>query len=58
MADRWTLADLDLAAFQHLHVQALCRATWDGRTGVGILEQLAIGRHGPSGFDGLFDMAR
>jgi hypothetical protein len=56
--DRWRLADLDPTAFQHLHVQALCTATWGDKVGVGILEQLAIGRHDPSGFEGLFDMAK
>jgi hypothetical protein len=58
MADRWKLAELDVTAFPHLHVQALCRATWGDRVGVGILEQLAIGRHAPSGFEGLFDFAK
>jgi hypothetical protein len=46
---------------EHLHIQALCRATHvapDGTrtTGVGILEQLAIGPH-PSGLTGFFDPA-
>ena len=44
---------------QHIHVQALCDATYlapDGSTerGVGILEQLAIGNH-PTGLHGIFD---
>lgn len=65
--ERWKLADVDPMAIQHLHVQALCRATWRStggsaapreRTGVGILEQLAIGRHLPSGFAELLDAAR
>jgi hypothetical protein len=58
MGERWKLADLDPMAFPHLHVQALCRATWGERTGVGILEQLVIGRHLPSGFTELLDAAR
>lgn len=53
--ERWTLRDLDPMAIQHLHVQALCRATWGDRVGVGILEQLVIGRHAPSGFRELLD---
>jgi hypothetical protein len=66
--DRWKLAELDPMAFQHLHVQALCRATWrpsaaangeqPARVGVGILEQLVIGPHQPSGFTELIDPAR
>jgi hypothetical protein len=60
--ERWTLAELSPMAPQHLHVQALCRATLtgDGRTreGVGVLEQLVIGPHGPSGFREILDPAR
>jgi hypothetical protein len=58
LGERWKLADLDPMAFQHLHVQALCTARWGDRTGVGILEQLVIGRHTPSGFLELLDGAR
>jgi hypothetical protein len=44
---------------EHLHVQALCDATYvgpDGSSehGTGILEQLAIGDH-PTGLSGIFD---
>jgi hypothetical protein len=44
---------------QHVHVQAICDATYvgpDGATeqGLGILEQLAIGNH-PTGLKGIFD---
>ena len=42
---------------QHLHIQSLCRATFGDRSGIGILEQLVIGPHQPSGFTGLFDGA-
>ena len=60
-ADEWRLADLDPAAPQHTHVQQLVRATHhrpDGaRYGIGVLEQLAIGEHHPSGLHGLFDGA-
>jgi hypothetical protein len=46
---------------EHVHIQALSQATYDGpdgehEEGVGILEQLAIGPH-PSGLTGLFDPA-
>jgi hypothetical protein len=44
---------------QNLHVQAVCDATYvapDGskESGIGILEQLAIGLH-PTGLNGIFD---
>lgn len=55
--DEWRLDDLDPAAPHHTHVQQLVRARWGDRTGVGVLEQLAIGDHEPSGLRGLFDGA-
>ncbi len=56
-------ADVDRTAPQHFHVQALSDVIWrdaDGRErrGRGVLEQLAIGAHAPSGFAGLMDLAR
>jgi hypothetical protein len=56
LVERWKLAELDPLELTHLHVQALCRATWGGRQGVGVLEQLVIGPH-PSGFRDLLDGA-
>ena len=55
-------ADADRRLPHHFHVQALSEATWTGgdgreRTGRGVLEQLAIGAHAPSGFAGLTDVA-
>jgi hypothetical protein len=55
--DEWRLDDLDPTAPQHVHVQQLVRATRGGRRGIGVLEQLAIGDHAPSGLSGLFDPA-
>jgi hypothetical protein len=55
--DELVLAELDPAEPQHTHVQQLVWATWGDRTGVGVLEQLAIGDHEPSGLHGLFDGA-
>ncbi len=40
-----------------IHVQQVVRATWGDRAGLGVLEQLAIGPHSPSGFRDLFDGA-
>ncbi len=56
------LAAADEAEFPNNHVQALVAATLtvDGERhdGRGVLEQLIIGPHAPSGFAELFDMAR
>jgi hypothetical protein len=55
--ERWPLPVADPFAPHHLHVQTLCRATWGDRHGTGILEQLVIGPHAPTGLTGLFDGA-
>ena len=54
------LADVDMAQPGNLHVQALCEVTSrDGAgheaVGRGILEQLALGPHAPSGLTGVLD---
>ncbi|WP_420453600.1 hypothetical protein [Ilumatobacter sp.] len=57
--DRWDLPVADPTAPHHVHVQTVVTATTSGAVGVheglGVLEQLAIGRHDPSGLSGLFD---
>lgn len=58
-AERFSLPVATPCSRQHLHVQALCDATYrapDGSTesGIGILEQMAIGQH-PTGLTGIFD---
>jgi hypothetical protein len=55
--ETWVVADLDPLDPRHVHVQQLVKASWGERTGVGVLEQLAIGPHEPSGLTGLFDGA-
>jgi hypothetical protein len=55
--DAERLAEVDPNDPLHLHVQALCDARLtlaDGveRRGQGVLEQLILGRHAPSGLDG------
>jgi hypothetical protein len=55
--ETWTLADLDPMEPRHLHVQQLCRARAGSREGVGVLEQLVIGPHAPSGFRSILDPA-
>jgi len=50
--------DLDPEAPENIHVQQVVTVADDqGRTGIGALEQLVIGPHGPSGLTGLFDGA-
>lgn len=56
-AEEWKLSELDPLDFRHLHVQQLSRARWGEREGVGVLEQLVIGPHAPSGFRDLLDGA-
>ena len=58
----FVVADLDRAQPHHFHIQTLSDVNWttiDGtvRAGRGVLEQLAIGPHAPSGFTGLMDVA-
>lgn len=55
--ETWTVADLDPMQPQHIHVQQLVRATWGDRVGTGVLEQLVLGPHEPSGFTDLLDPA-
>jgi hypothetical protein len=54
-------ADLDPLAPPHLHVQAIATARHEGEglssDGIGIVEQLVIGPHAPSGFAAILDGA-
>jgi hypothetical protein len=54
----WSLAELDPMDPRHVHVQQLCRARLGDQEGIGILEQLVIGPHAPSGFGSILDPAR
>lgn len=49
--------DLDNLEFSNIHVQQVMRAQWGNRSGLGVLEQLVIGPHAPSGFRELLDGA-
>jgi len=55
--ESWALADADPAVPLYLHVQSVCEATMGARKGIGVLEQLFLGPHEPSGFKDLFDPA-
>jgi hypothetical protein len=56
-ADRWDLPVPDPCAAHHVHIQTVCRARCGDDEGVGVLEQLVIGEHVPSGLTGIFDGA-
>jgi hypothetical protein len=58
--DRWALPIPEPVPLDHLHIQALSRATFrhaDGREdhGIGILEQFVLGPHEPTGLTGIID---
>ncbi|MDQ1395239.1 MAG: hypothetical protein QOG64_498 [Acidimicrobiaceae bacterium] len=56
-AESFITADMDEANPFNQHIQALCRVRRDdGAEGIGILEQLVIGPHQPSGLTDLLDM--
>ena len=54
--------ELDLLVASNIHIQALSKARHEGAgsssDGIGIVEQLAIGPHVPSGFEQLLDGAK
>ena len=56
-AEEFPVGDLDTLSPDCIHVQQVMRATWRHRTGLGVLEQLVIGPHVPSGFRDLVDGA-
>lgn len=56
--ERWKPAELAPLDPRHIHVQQLCRARCGPHEGIGVLEQLVLGRHVPSGFRALFDGAK
>lgn len=49
--------DLDPLRPEHVHVQQVVRATDGERTGTGVLEQIVLGPHTPSGLTGALDGA-
>ena len=56
------LRDVDVRLPHHLHIQALCDVSCrddEGRVhqGRGVLEQLVVGPHAPSGFTSALDFA-
>ncbi|MEW6441807.1 MAG: hypothetical protein AB1640_12810 [bacterium] len=55
--DTIDLATVDESIPLYLHIQAVSRVEMNGRRGMGVLEQLVLGPHAPSGFNGLLDPA-
>jgi len=53
--DSWRLHEVDTTAPHNIHIQQLCRVQLDGRPGCGVLEQLVIGPHRPTGLTGILD---
>lgn len=53
----WDIGAADPTAPMYLHVQNLCRVCCGNETGVGVLEQLILGPHQPTGFRQLLDVA-
>ena len=49
------LGDFEPLDWSSIHVQNVVRATMGDRTGIGVLEQIAIGPHKPSGLTGLLE---
>lgn len=56
--DSWKLSDVNPLDPRNLHIQQLCTATMGDKKGVGVLEQLVIGPHAPSGFKEMLDGAK
>jgi hypothetical protein len=55
--EEFPVDQIDNLDLPNIHVQQVMRASWGDRRGLGVLEQLAIGPHRPSGFVGLNDAA-
>lgn len=55
--ERWTLPVENPCAPHHLHIQAVCRVRHGNDVGLGILEQMIIGDHVPTGLSGVLDPA-
>ncbi len=55
--ESWRTADRDPLAFDSLHTQQVVKARCAGEEGIGVLEQIAIGPHEPSGLRGYMEGA-
>jgi len=55
--ESWKTAALNELALENIHVQQVMRARSQGQEGVGVLEQICLGPHAPSGFREFMDGA-
>lgn len=55
--DSWKQSDLDPLAIDNVHTQQVMRARLGDEEGVGVMEQIALGPHEPSGLTGFLDGA-
>ena len=51
----WDLSEIDPADYTFFHTHQMAKATLGSEKGFGMLENLVIGRHDPSGFKDFFD---
>jgi hypothetical protein len=53
----WSCDELDELALDNVHIQQVMRARCGEEEGIGVLEQICLGAHAPSGFTQLLDGA-
>jgi hypothetical protein len=53
----WKTDELDPLAWDNVHVEQLCKVRSNGKEGIGVLEQLPIGPHAPTGLKSYTDGA-
>ncbi|MFN2543423.1 MAG: hypothetical protein ABR600_02480 [Actinomycetota bacterium] len=54
-ADEWRIDDLDPLDPANVHVEQLCRVRRGSAEGIGVLEQLVLGPHEPTGLEDFLD---
>jgi hypothetical protein len=57
-ADSWTVGSLDPLLVENVHIQQVVRARMGDKIGYGVVEQLCVGPHTPSGFSRWLDGAK
>ena len=56
--EQWAIADIEPTDFTHQHVHHIAKATLEGKTGIGIFEQIIMGPHTQFGFTDILDGAK
>jgi hypothetical protein len=54
----WDLSEIDPGDYTFFHTHQIAKATLGSEQGIGMLENLVVGRHDPSGFEDFFDGAK